>query len=231
MANSNLLNTLYARMRDEADKSPLQYQLCAAILSNKKIISRPYCNTIINPKIINTKLCGSIHAELNAILHFFGKDKTRHALNKTGRKDTKKNASKYDLIVIRVIRAGQTANARPCCQCLTVMQNIGIRKVYYTSNISNELLVENIKDMVSIQSSTVSKDLYCIRQSIDSNSDVYFKNLLHKCFPKFIKMKSLLYFINYNFINIFPHYKIVIKNNIVTFTDVDNVFVIRSYII
>lgn len=229
MTNNILLNKFYSRMKDEASKSPMQYQLCAAIMKNKKMIGRPYCNTNTNTNQLNNKLCGSIHAEANAILHFFGKEKTRGAFYKK-QIMCPRSTKKYDIIVIRVNRTGQTASARPCCECLRLMQNIGIHRVYYTSQIDNELICEKVSNMVSIQSSTVSKVLYCIQHRIFSDTDVYFKNLLQKHFPKFIKRKNFMYFVEHNFIHLFPTYKITIQNDVVIITDGKSI-VLKSYLL
>jgi hypothetical protein len=59
-------------MKDEAQKSPIQFQLCAAILKDKKMVGKPCCNT--SNKLVRGMICGSVHAEANAIISYFGKD-------------------------------------------------------------------------------------------------------------------------------------------------------------
>lgn len=72
MTYDNLFDKFYSKMINEAYKSPLQSQLCAAILKDKKMISKPCCNTTRN--LCHGQICGSIHAEAHALMSYFGKD-------------------------------------------------------------------------------------------------------------------------------------------------------------
>ena len=68
----DLLDRYFTILKNEAQKSNIQTKLAAGILKNKKLISKPYCNTDRNSyRGINY---GSIHAETNVLLHHFGKN-------------------------------------------------------------------------------------------------------------------------------------------------------------
>lgn len=108
------------------------------------------------------------------------------------------------------------------------MQDIGIKKIYYSSGIGNDLVCEQIKFMVSIQSSTVTRFLDCRINNKDK--DEYYNDLLKKNFPRYIKRSNLKNFINYNFINIFPNYVIIIRDDIVIIMDNCKNILIQSII-
>ena len=55
------------------------------------------------------------------------------------------------------MKDGSTANARPCFNCLKMMKDVGINKVYYSTGTDESLVSENVKNMVSIQSSTITR--------------------------------------------------------------------------
>jgi deoxycytidylate deaminase len=212
-------------MKDEANKSPIRYQLCAAVLKAKKMVGKPCCNT--NRNIIHGFICGSAHAEVNALISFFGKDMQYNRYsNKWCILSKKKNAKNLDIIVIRFNHSGCGLNSRPCYKCLDMMKDIGIGKVYYTTS-NNDLICEHVKDMISIQSS------YRIGNPLNDkvNYLLFSEKLLITIFPKNIKIKNLLCFIDYNFINIFPHYKVIITNNNVVFRDSTDKIILHSLII
>ena len=126
-------------------------------------------------------------------------------------------------MVIRFMKDGSTANARPCFNCLKMMKDIGINKVYYSTGTNECLVAENVKNMVSIQSSTVTRHFYNITNNTEDDSrEVYFENLMKKLFPKEIKEKNLKYFLEHNFKNVLPEYNFNIKkNNIIIFYNKD----------
>jgi hypothetical protein len=120
-------------------------------------------------------------------------------------------------VVIRINRTGDICNARPCHNCLNMMKAVGIRKVYY-STAPNELICENVKDMISIQSSSVSK----IYEKNYGNKLVddpikYYENLIKKYFPSNIKKYNLDIFIKYNLTIFLPNYQVKVdkKNDLV----------------
>lgn len=108
------------------------------------------------------------------------------------------------------------------------MKNIGINKVYYTSGNSNEFICENVENMVSIHVSSCNR--FYNQNLIDRK--IYFENFMKTIFPKIIKEKNLIYFINYNFINIFSNYKYELiknnQNNYVIFYDDNNNIILQS---
>lgn len=119
---------------------------------------------------------------------------------------------KLDIVVIRVNRAGETCNARPCHNCLSMMKAVGIRKVHYSVS-PTELVSENVKDMVSIQASSVTKYLDKIKGNyIFNSSDKYYEKLLTENFPSSIRQFNLDSFIQYNLLNVLPLHKVVIDN-------------------
>lgn len=56
----------------EALKSNISHQLAAGIIIDGKLVNKPYCNT--NRNYCRGVVCGSVHAEANALLHHFGKN-------------------------------------------------------------------------------------------------------------------------------------------------------------
>lgn len=68
---SQINNSILNRLCLEASKSLIDQQLAAAILKGNKIISKPVCNS---PRNTCRGACfGSLHAEANAIVTYFGK--------------------------------------------------------------------------------------------------------------------------------------------------------------
>ena len=145
-----------------------------------------------------------------------------------------RKAKKVDLIVIRVTKTNKIANARPCYNCLKMMQDIGINKVFYSTGAETEMVCENVKNMVSIQASSLTRYLYRLSNTTE-NKNRYFEELIKKLFPKQIKLLNLEYFIEYNFKNLLPNYSIIIKktdtDKIVIIYDDNNNFIISSIII
>jgi hypothetical protein len=122
-------------------------------------------------------------------------------------------------------------NARPCYNCLNMMKDIGLKKVYYSTGNSDEFICENIRNMVSIQASSSTRYIEKLsNNTITYNKDEYYNNLLKNLFPKIINIKNLEYFIEYNLKNILPHYKIIIKLNNVKILDSQNKLLIESLV-
>ena len=110
------------------------------------------------------------------------------------------------------------------------MRAVGIKKVYYTSGNNNELICENVKDMISIESSTITIKFDMINYKL--NIEMYFEYLLKKCIPKEIKQKNLLYFIEFNYKDVCPTYKYtIIQNNQIEFYNNKNILIIKSKIL
>ena len=125
-------------------------------------------------------------------------------------------------------------NARPCQNCLEMMKDLNVNKIYYSTGIGNEIICETVKHMLSLQTSSVTKHLLTLSNTLIKNLN-YFEDLLIKKFPPKIKEQNLLYFIKYNFKNILPECKYIIKNEkfnkIIIFYNKDNKFLVQSIII
>jgi deoxycytidylate deaminase len=205
----SFLNDLLNASKD----SIINHKLAAIIFKGNTILSKACCNS---PKISNKKILdhytnhGSIHAEANAILNYYGKNfyynKYKSIVYLPN--DIKKN--NIDLMVARFNKSGLMCNARPCYNCLELMKIIGIRKVYYTTD--DGILCEEIKNMISI---LITSSLRNNNKLNHNNNNNY--NLLLK-----IQLQQPIYednfnlFVKYNLSNILPNYtyKIYkIKNN------------------
>ena len=60
---------------------------------------------------------------------------------------------------MRVTKIGEIGNARPCHNCLKMMKDIGIKKVFYSTGEGDKIVCEHVRNMVSIQSSSVTRFL------------------------------------------------------------------------
>ena len=110
---------------------------------------------------------------------------------------SKQKSKKVDVVVLRLHRDGNFANARPCRKCVCMMKNLGIRRAYYSSGYGNEIKYEVVKDMISIQDSSSSKH-FCRKQYNYPRDDIsYYKFLMNMHLPFEIKKESLENFINY----------------------------------
>lgn len=132
-------------------------------------------------------------------------------------------------MVLRITKDGIIGNSRPCYNCLNMMKDIGIHKIYYTTGILNEIICERVKDMISIQSSSVTKLIDT--QNNKLNKEEYYYNLLIKFIPNKIKYNNLKYFIDYNFKNIFPNYKIIINENDIYIYNEKNNIILKAIIV
>lgn len=202
MNDSNIINNL----RLEASKSIIDQQLSAVIIKGKRMITKPCCNT--SRSICRGNCIGSLHAEANAIFNYYGKNLSYN--KKSGWILGERYKSKLDLAVVRINKLGEICNARPCHNCLNMMKTVGIRRVYYS--INPELVVcENVKDMISIQSSSVDKHIDLLNNTDYQDHNSYYENLLIKYFPKIIRKHNLDNFIKYNLSNLLPNHKFIIE--------------------
>ena len=226
MNNSNIFSSL----RMEANKSLIDQQLAAALIKGKKMITRPCCNT--SRGICRGNCVGSLHAEANAIINYYGK-----ALSfdrKSGWILDERSRTKLDLVVVRVNKLGETTNSRPCHNCLNMMKSVGIRRVYYS--VGPDLVVcENVRDMISIQSSSVDKHIDLLNNTDYKDHNAYYENLLVKYFPSVIRKYNLDNFIQYNLSNLLPKYQVIIQtknyNTIVWITNNENKEIIKATVI
>ena len=100
-------------------------------------------------------------------------------------------AKKLDIMVIRIDYSNKLVNARPCYQCLLMMKDIGINKVYYS--IDNSITCEKINDMISINSSNMLRKINHIITG-DDDTFTYYKKIIDMM-PKLTKLKNAELFI------------------------------------
>ena len=119
-------DVICSKLIDEAQNSPIQYRLASAIIQNGKILFGPKCNS--NRNFYRGLYCGSIHAEANVMLGYFGTsiDYDRKKGWFFLRKDKKQ---KLDIYVVRINNSNELLNARPCCHCLEMMKSLGIKRL------------------------------------------------------------------------------------------------------
>ena len=67
----NLLNKCYSSFLNVANKSTISYPLAAAVMIDGKPATSPCCN--IQRSYCRGFVCGSLHAEANALRIYFGK--------------------------------------------------------------------------------------------------------------------------------------------------------------
>jgi hypothetical protein len=193
---NNILNNLW----NEAILSTFEHKLSAVLIKGNRMVTKPCCNSQRNTIDKSIRL-GSLHAEAHAIMCYYG--------NISSNINNKK-MRKLDLFVTRVNKAGETCNARPCFKCLELMKNYKIRKVYYSVS-QNETVCENVKDMISIQTSSVHK--FLLSNKLNVTTDQHYIKLLQDNFPVDIKRYNLDIFIRYNLSNVLPTYKIIFSGN------------------
>jgi len=226
------LNTPISILYNEAQKSILDQQLAAGLINGSKLVSKPFCNSSQNT--YRGSCCGSLHAEARAIInHYPSLLFVNGKWNFSPRKKQEYKKHKNDIVVIRINRSGETCNARPCYNCLNMMKVVGIRRVYYSIS-PDKVIYENVKDMVSIQISSVNRYLEFMNgYTLINDSNKYFHNLLLKYFPSSIKLSNLKHFIDHNLINVLPTYKAVInyRSHSVCILDDSKNIVIKSNLI
>jgi hypothetical protein len=114
------------------------------------------------------------------------------------------------------------------------MKDLNVNKVYYSTGIGEEIICESVKNMISIQTSSVKKYLLALSNVVIKNTN-YFENLLIEKFPPKIKEQNLMYFIEYNFKNVLPECSYVIKNEnsnkIIIFYNKKREYLLKSIIV
>ena len=129
---------------------------------------------------------------------------------------------KLDIIVIRVNTIGKMHNSRPCSHCLNMMKSTGIRRVHYSNEIG-EIVTETVKDMISIQTSSISRMIdNNIRIPVSEYSESLLKNI-----PYIVKKKNFEHFVKYNMSNVLPNHSIIIQNSDVSIFNPNNVEVLK----
>jgi hypothetical protein len=115
------------------------------------------------------------------------------------------------------------------------MKIVGIRNVQYSVN-SREIICENVKDMISIDASYVTKHIDNMnlvnKITHEDNPYIYYEQLLCKFFPPYIKQYNLDNFIKYNLNNVLPLSKVIVSgsklNKQVTITDQYGKIIVQS---
>jgi hypothetical protein len=141
-------------------------------------------------------------------------------------KDRRQNMTRrnIDIFVINVDKLQNLKNARPCINCLMMMRDLNINKVYYSTN-EGTILCEKIKNMYSITSSLHARCHYIFKNNIKVfDSTLYYEKILidELKYVASIKEYNLKCFIKHNLMNVLPNLKIIIKNNICTLITHDN---------
>ena len=113
-------------------------------------------------------------------------------------------------------------NSRPCSHCLNMMKSTGIRRVHY-SNELGEIVTESVKDMISIQTSSISRMIdNNIRIPVAEYSESLLKNI-----PNIMKKKNFEHFVKYNMSNVLPKHSIMIQNSNVSIFNPNNTIVVK----
>lgn len=124
-------------------------------------------------------------------------------------------------------------NSRPCYNCLAMMKTVGIRKVHYSDN-NGEIVSETVKDMFSIQASSVTRFIHQLNNDIRITNIQYFENLLKELIPTSIRKINFDNFVKHNMSNVLPMHTYVIETSygksIVTIFDSNNNKVISTNI-
>lgn len=115
------------------------------------------------------------------------------------------------MIVIRVNSKGELCSSRPCYNCLDMMKAVGIKRVYYSDDNGN-IVVETVKDMISIQASVVTKHIHNLKSVVKEDYNTYFQNLLKRLFPPEIKKENFEKFVKHNLNNVLPEHTYIFKN-------------------
>ena len=155
----------------------------------------------------------------------------------------KNKLRKLDIVVIRINALNELCNARPCYKCLEMLKSLNFRYVYYSVS-PTEIIRERVRDMISIEASSVTKYLDTLHNAIYNNKDTYYRDLLVNYFPEYVTLYNLNCFITYNLQNLLPTYKVKIINNMtvrtgstiakvetVVILDEENITVVKAIII
>jgi hypothetical protein len=208
---TNDLSPIRDSTRNHNSSNCSQFQLAACLINSNKMVTRP-CRNISKDTCFGCSI-STLHAEANAIKTYYGESFYYNNVKKIAYIPDDKKNKKLDLLVIRINKLGELCTSRPCYNCLDMMQTVGIRKVYYI--VDDNIVCENVKDMISIQSSSAFKhtDRLLNINNFDNIND-YYINLLKKKIPNYIKYNNLIKFIEYN-LNILENFtlEIITSNN------------------
>jgi hypothetical protein len=144
-------------------------------------------------------------------------------------KQKSRNTQKYNLLVIRISHDNKLVNARPCYNCLDMLNACKIKKIYYSTE--DGIMCENVSNMVSINSSSVTRLVERTHYNAANDDTEYYTNLLLTKFPSKIKINNLQNFLKYNLKNVLPHFRWSIKNENINFYNQENKLILSSIII
>lgn len=174
-----MFNSLIHRLINK--RSALNISVSAIMLHGLKPIGNVCTN--IERNYIKGYVCPAMHAEINAVASYFGKNlqySKKHGWNISNYH--KKVNSNLNIMVIRYKNDNTLGNARPCYKCTLMMKNIGINKVYYS--MDNHIHCEKIKNMISVNISSSWKQIEICNYN---NSIDYYRYIINTM-PQIIKL-------------------------------------------
>lgn len=232
--STNKYNSMINKLCMKAQESKLENKLAASIIQNNKMLTEPQCNIYknLNNMCLNKVSTHSIHAEIHAIIKYYGKSFYYNKYKNYSNISNNKKNKKIDIIVVRVNKAGQLCNARPCYNCLCVMKLVGIKKVYY-STPTNSIICENVNNMISIQISTGTRhiDIYLYNEFKKVDIKKYYEFLLKKQLSTDINKYNFMIFFEYNMKILLPSYTFTISTGILEIYDSQGNQLIKTKII
>lgn len=105
--------------KKEAAKSSFYFRLGCIITKGNRVISTGH-NSIGHCKLNDFK--NSRHAEMDAVLKVLGRDKGLSQLAGT------------TVYVTRITPNGNTALAKPCKKCMSLLISVGVKEIIYTTD-------------------------------------------------------------------------------------------------
>lgn len=108
------------------------------------------------------------------------------------------------------------------------MRSCGIKNIFYS--IPEGIVCERVSNIISINSSSVSRLIEREHYNAPEDDTEYYTNLLIRKFPNNVKKKNLENFLNHNIKNVLPYFSWKIKNNKITFYNNNNIVILCSNI-
>lgn len=116
------------------------------------------------------------------------------------------------------------------------MKAVNISKVYYVDSDRN-LVCENVKDMISIHASTVTRYIHAVNNGMNylGSERLFFEKILKEMFPSEVKRGNFDTFLKHDLSNVLPEHTYIIKSSrdvsIITIFDADKKEIIKSRLI
>ena len=110
-------NFIIDKAVQEAKKSLLQHKIGCVIFRKKNILAFGHNHILRSTKHLQSRFQrwpGSVHAEVATII------------------SARTNLSKSSILVVRVNKTGQFGLSKPCKHCMSYIQFVGIRKIWYS---------------------------------------------------------------------------------------------------